>query len=79
MGKGGLIMDQKKLRELENKCIQDQPPGCTAACPVHVDVRSFNKEIKAGNISAAFSHICQGGSLSKNRWPYMPPSLRKPM
>ena len=48
-------MDQKKLRELENKCIQDQPPGCTAACPVHVDVRSFNKEIRAGNISAAFS------------------------
>lgn len=48
-------MDQKKLRELEDKCIQDQPPGCSATCPVHVDIRAFNKEIRYGNLSAAFN------------------------
>jgi len=34
-------MDQKRLRELEALCIQEEPPFCTAACPLHVDVRSF--------------------------------------
>ena len=34
-------MDQKQLRALENKCIQDQPAECVAACPLHVDARSF--------------------------------------
>jgi Fe-S oxidoreductase len=34
-------MEQRELREWENKCIQEHPPACTAACPVHVDVRSF--------------------------------------
>ncbi len=34
-------MDQKELRELENRCIQDEPPRCTAACPIHIDARAF--------------------------------------
>ena len=34
-------MDQKELREQENRCIQEQAPACTAACPVHVDVRGL--------------------------------------
>jgi glutamate synthase (NADPH/NADH) small chain len=34
-------MDQKGLRELEYRCIQEEPPWCTAACPIHVDVRTF--------------------------------------
>lgn len=34
-------MEQKVLRERENRCVQEQPPGCTAACPVHVDARGI--------------------------------------
>ena len=34
-------MDQKKLRELESKCVQEEAPQCVAACPIHVDVRAF--------------------------------------
>ena len=34
-------MDQLALRELEHRCIQEEPPWCTATCPLHVDVRTF--------------------------------------
>ena len=42
------IMDQQSLRELEKRCIQEEPPYCTAACPLHVDVRSFVGQISLG-------------------------------
>ena len=46
-------MEQKELRELEAKCIQEEPPGCTTNCPVHVDARGLiealnNKDFKKG-------------------------------
>lgn len=47
-------MEQKELQILENKCIQENPPACTAACPIHVNVRDFVEKIKAGNINGAF-------------------------
>ena len=34
-------MEQKELREWEYRCIQEQPPECIAACPLHVDARTF--------------------------------------
>jgi len=34
-------MDQQELREWEHRCIQEEPPWCTASCPLHVDVRAF--------------------------------------
>ncbi len=34
-------MDQAELRQLEKKCIQEEAPQCVAACPIHVDARSF--------------------------------------
>lgn len=34
-------MDQQELRELERRCIQEEPTFCTAACPLHVDARAF--------------------------------------
>lgn len=64
-------MDQKALREQENRCIQEHAPECTAACPAHVDVRSILAEIQQENFNAAYqlyrktipfpliiSHIC---------------------
>jgi NADPH-dependent glutamate synthase beta subunit-like oxidoreductase len=36
-----LSMDQQELRALEHRCIQEEAPECTAACPIHVDGRAF--------------------------------------
>lgn len=47
-------MDQKELREQENRCIQEQAPACTATCPVHVDVRGMTNEIARGNFEGAY-------------------------
>lgn len=42
-------MDQQELRRLENQCIQEESPKCTAACPLHVDVRTFVGHLARGN------------------------------
>ncbi len=47
-------MDQKLLRERENKCTQENPPRCTAECPVHVDVRGMIAALRKGDHAAAF-------------------------
>jgi glutamate synthase (NADPH) small chain len=46
-------MDQNRLRELEDLCIQECSPWCTTACPVHVDVRSMIKALSSGDFNAA--------------------------
>ncbi len=47
-------MEKNELIEWENKCIQEEPPECTSACPLHVDARLFLKEIQKGDWDAAF-------------------------
>ncbi|GBF35225.1 glutamate synthase small chain [Desulfocucumis palustris] len=47
-------MDHKQWREFEEKCIQERPPACVTACPVHVDARSFVAEMKNGRFNEAF-------------------------
>jgi NADPH-dependent glutamate synthase beta subunit-like oxidoreductase len=34
-------MDQTRLLQLEEQCIQNQPAACVTACPVHVDARAL--------------------------------------
>lgn len=34
-------MDRERLQELERQCIQNQPPACETACPVHVAVKAM--------------------------------------
>ncbi|MFZ1984962.1 MAG: pyridine nucleotide-disulfide oxidoreductase/dicluster-binding protein, partial [Desulfatitalea sp.] len=41
-------MDQSDLRQWEQRCIQEEPPECTAACPIHVDVRAFSGHLRDG-------------------------------
>ncbi|MEG6523756.1 pyridine nucleotide-disulfide oxidoreductase/dicluster-binding protein [Desulfotomaculum sp. 1211_IL3151] len=48
-------MDHKRIVELEGKCTRDQPAACSAACPVHVDVRAMLAAIKAGRFTEAFN------------------------
>ncbi|PID41034.1 MAG: amine oxidase [Proteobacteria bacterium] len=47
-------MEQQDLRELEDLCIQEEPPGCKAACPLHVDARSFAGHIRDGDWDKAW-------------------------
>jgi glutamate synthase (NADPH/NADH) small chain len=47
-------MDQKQLREQENRCIQEQAPACTATCPAHVDARGLAAELAKGDFAAAY-------------------------
>jgi len=64
-------MEQKELREQENRCIQEHAPECTATCPAHVDVRALAAELSKGDFGAAYkiyrksvpfpgiiSHVC---------------------
>jgi Fe-S oxidoreductase len=41
-------MDQAELRQWEQRCIQEEPPPCSAACPLHLDVRSVVGHIGQG-------------------------------
>lgn len=46
-------MDQKELRLWESRCIQEEPPYCKAACPIHVDARAFCAAMSKGDTSGA--------------------------
>ncbi len=46
-------MDQEELGKLEARCIQEQPPACVAACPVHVDARAMAAAIAEGDFASA--------------------------
>jgi NADPH-dependent glutamate synthase beta subunit-like oxidoreductase len=46
-------MQQSQLRALEDQCIQECAPTCSAACPIHVDVRSVMLEAAQGHFGAA--------------------------
>ncbi len=46
-------MDQPQLREFEVRCIQEEQPFCTAACPIHVDVRAFMASLAKGDLRGA--------------------------
>ncbi|MBN1286580.1 MAG: 4Fe-4S dicluster domain-containing protein [Anaerolineae bacterium] len=48
------FIDQKGLRALEARCIQEQAPPCQAGCPVHVDARAMLAQIGAGDFAAAY-------------------------
>lgn len=44
-------MDQKELRALEALCIQEEPPGCQAGCPLGVDARAFVQAVGKGDLA----------------------------
>jgi Fe-S oxidoreductase len=46
-------MNAHEIGELESLCIQEEAAYCSAACPVHVDIRTLTKEIKKGNFDKA--------------------------
>ncbi|MCJ2164786.1 MULTISPECIES: pyridine nucleotide-disulfide oxidoreductase/dicluster-binding protein [unclassified Pseudodesulfovibrio] len=38
-------MEQSELRQWERKCVQEEVPWCIAACPLHVDAKSFCAQV----------------------------------
>ncbi len=46
-------MDQQALRQWENRCIQEEPPFCQAACPLRVDGRAFVGLLAKGDANGA--------------------------
>jgi Fe-S oxidoreductase len=48
-------MDGEQVRLWESLCIEEQPPACTAACPLHLDVRTMMEKTAAGDFAGAFA------------------------
>ncbi|MGB6067227.1 MAG: pyridine nucleotide-disulfide oxidoreductase/dicluster-binding protein [Desulfomonilaceae bacterium] len=46
-------VDQQELRKLENRCIQECAPWCSASCPVHLDVRAMSAALAKGDFASA--------------------------
>lgn len=52
-------MDQAGLRKLEAQCIQEEPPRCMAACPLHVDARKLCAEMAKGKWNEAWAVLAK--------------------
>lgn len=65
-------MDGDQVKAWEALCIEEQPPACTAACPLRVDARSLAEKMAAGDFAGAMglyarvvpfpaiiAHICE--------------------
>jgi NADPH-dependent glutamate synthase beta subunit-like oxidoreductase len=50
----GFEMEQSRLHELEEQCIQNCDPPCTAHCPVHVNIRKMLQLSQEGDFSGAY-------------------------
>jgi glutamate synthase (NADPH) small chain len=48
-------MNEQELRAWEKRCIQEELPECTAACPLHVDARAFVTFIAQGRFPDAWN------------------------
>ena len=46
-------MDGQRVKEWEARCIEEQPPACTTACPLRVDVRGMLAKMKTGDFAGA--------------------------
>ena len=52
-------MEQDSLRTWEAKCIQEEPPKCKAACPLHVNSKDVCKFLASGQIDKAWAVLCK--------------------
>lgn len=57
-------MDQKELRALEYRCVQEELPPCAAACPIHVDVKKFTGFLSRGEWDKAWEALTRTMPLS---------------
>ena len=52
-----LLMDQDELKRQEDKCTQENPPACTAGCPIHVDARKLMLDIRNQDLKSALTTL----------------------
>jgi len=50
-------MEQDELKRLEAKCTQENPPACTAGCPIHVDARKLMLDIQNQDLKSALATL----------------------
>ncbi|HQP92151.1 MAG TPA: hypothetical protein PLU24_05700 [Candidatus Omnitrophota bacterium] len=50
-------LDEKSAKEEASRCLQCKARPCTKGCPVEVDIPSFIKLIKEGNVQEALDII----------------------
>ncbi|TBW36128.1 FAD-dependent oxidoreductase [Siculibacillus lacustris] len=48
-------MDAEQVKLWEGRCVEEQPPACVAACPLHLDVRAMMGKTAAGDFAGAFA------------------------
>jgi len=48
-------MDRQQVRDWEAQCIEEQPPACIAACPMHLDVRAMIERLRSGDWAEALA------------------------
>lgn len=53
------MIGQDELRRLEDLCIQDCAPTCSAACPIHVDVRALAAAVGAGDFAGGLKLLAR--------------------
>lgn len=49
------IVGQDLLRQVETLCVQEEPPACSTACPLHLDIRKFTALIRDGKMAEAYT------------------------
>ena len=52
-------MDGQQVKAWESRCIEESPPACRAACPVHVDARGMAELLAKGDFKAAHVLFCR--------------------
>ena len=48
-------MEQDELKRQEDECIQENPPACTAGCPIHLDARKLMLDIQKQDLKSALA------------------------
>ena len=52
-----LLVEQDELKRQEDKCTQENPPACTAGCPIHVDARKVMLDIQNQDLKSALATL----------------------
>ncbi|HXP96299.1 MAG TPA: FAD-dependent oxidoreductase, partial [Telmatospirillum sp.] len=52
-------MERQRVQEYEAQCIEEQPPACTAGCPIHLDVRGMMDHLRKGDFAAGFGVVAR--------------------
>jgi NADPH-dependent glutamate synthase beta subunit-like oxidoreductase len=58
-------MDREQVRRWEGQCIEEQPPACTAACPLHVDARALAVAVAAGDFKKGLALLATSAPLPR--------------